>query len=52
MIKHRRWLISAIETSKSEDVILPWQLATKARPSAFKHLQMQVPPKPKAIAAR
>lgn len=52
MKKHRRWILSAIETSKTVNVTMPWQQETKLRPVAFRHLQMQVPPKYKAIAAR
>ena len=52
MIKHRRWLTAAIDVSKTADMTLPWQRASKPRPFAFKHLQMQIPPKPKAAAAR
>lgn len=52
MTKQRRWLLSAIEASKTEDVCLPWQRGPKTRPLAFKHIQMQVAPKPKAAAAR
>lgn len=52
MTKSRRWLTSVIETSKTVDVNLPWQRAPKLRPTAFKHLQVHVPPKPKAAAAR
>lgn len=52
MTKQRRWLMSAIEASKTEGVCMPWQRATKTRPLAFKHIQMQVAPKTKALAAR
>lgn len=52
MIKHRRWLTAVIDASKTADLILPWQRGSKMRPSAFKHIQLQVPPKPKAAAAR
>ncbi len=52
MIKHRRWLTSVIDASRTADPILPWQRGSKVRPDAFKHIQMQVPPKPKAAAAR
>lgn len=52
MTKPRRWLAAAIESSKTTDLALPWQRAGKTRPAAFKHIQMHVAPKPKAIAAR
>jgi hypothetical protein len=52
MIKQRRWLASAIEASKTKDLILPWQRGSKARPAAFKHIQLQVAPRPAAVAAR
>jgi len=52
MIKHRRWLIAAIEASKTVEPVLPWQRGPKLRPDAFKHIQIQIPPKPKAAAAR
>lgn len=52
MTKQRRWLASAIEASKTKDLALPWQHGSKARPAAFRHIQMQVAPKPTAIAAR
>jgi hypothetical protein len=48
----RRWLIAAIETSKIEQPALPWQRGAKTKPAAFKHIQMHVAPRPKAIAAR
>ena len=51
MTKHR-WLTAAIETSKKNHLALPWQRGAKARPAAFKHIQMHVAPRPKAIAAR
>lgn len=52
MIKQRRWLTSVIAASKTADLTLPWQHGSKTRPLAFRHLQMLVPPKPKAAAAR
>lgn len=52
MTKQRRWLASAIEASKTKDLTLPWQRGSKARPAAFKHIQLHVAPKHTAIAAR
>ena len=52
MIKQRRWLTSALAAAKTTDLTLPWQRGTKTRPAAFKHIQMHVAPRPKAIAAR
>jgi hypothetical protein len=51
MTKHR-WLTAAIVASKTDHPALPWQRGTKTRPAAFKHIQMHVAPRPKAIAAR
>ena len=48
----RRWLMAAIETSKTVDVTLPWARTVKMRPAAFKHIQIHVAPRPKAAAAR
>ena len=48
----RRWLIATIEASKATDLILPIARSKKTRPAAFKHIQMHVAPRPKAIAAR
>lgn len=48
----RRWLAAAIEASKTADLILPWTRSTKTRPAAFKHIQMHLAPRPKAIAAQ
>lgn len=52
MPKNRRWLIAAIEASKTTDITLPWQRGAKTRPAAVRHIQMHVAPRPKAIAAR
>ena len=51
MTKNRRWLTTAIETAKTTHLALPWQRSTKTRPAAFRHIQLHVAPKPKAIAA-
>ena len=48
----RRWLVATIEASKATDLILPIARSKKTRPAAFKHIQMHVAPRPKAIAAR
>lgn len=52
MAQTRRWIISAIRTSKAADVTMPWQRSVKVRPAAVRHIQMQVAPRPKAAAAR
>ncbi len=52
MPKQRRWLTAAIETSKTTDLTMPWQRGAKVRPAAFKHIQILVAPRPKAVAAR
>lgn len=48
----RRWLTAATVASKTDHPVLPWQRGAKTRPAAFKHIQMHVAPRPKAIAAR
>ena len=48
----RRWLVATIEASKTANLSLPWTRSSKTRPAAFKHIQMHVAPRPKAIAAR
>ena len=52
MIKKHRWLTAAIEASKTAQPALPWQRGARTRPAAFRHIQMHVAPRPKAIAAR
>jgi len=48
----RRWLTAATVASKTDLPVLPWQRGAKTRPAAFRHIQMHVAPRPKAIAAR
>lgn len=48
----RRWLIAALQASQSPLPALPWQRGAKLRPAAFKHIQVHVAPRAKAIAAR
>jgi hypothetical protein len=52
MLKQRRWLIAAIEASKTTNMTLPWQRGEKMRPASLRHIQLHVAPRPKAIAAR
>ena len=52
MIKKHYWLCAAIEASSRKHPPLPWQRGAKTRPAAFRHIQMHVAPRPKAIAAR
>ena len=48
----RRWLTAATVASKTDLPVFPWQRGAKTRPAAFRHIQMHVAPRPKAIAAR
>lgn len=48
----RRWLIAAIEASKTASTALPWQRGSKSRPAAVRHIQVHVAPRSKAVAAR
>jgi hypothetical protein len=52
MTKKHRWLSAAIEAAMTEAVIMPWQNGSKGRPITFKHIQIQVAPRPQSAAAR
>ena len=52
MTTKRRWLMLAIEASKTESLTLPFQRGAKQSPSVFRQVRPHVARKSSAFAAR